>query len=94
MVANIQAISISIKPTRIIVSRAPIQSSVPAVAKEFSPDFCANALKVFLIKTPKVNYQYIHKKGYTRQELNILKLKYLKTCRWLWVTIAAFVRKF
>ena len=46
--AKIQAIKISIKPTPIIVSIEPHQSSEPAVANECSPDFCANVSKVFL----------------------------------------------
>ena len=46
IVANIHAMSINSKPITTIVSMAPIQSNVPAVANEASPDFCASKLKV------------------------------------------------
>jgi hypothetical protein len=48
IVANIQAMNMSIKPTKIIVSMAPHQSKVLAVENEWSPDFCASKSKVFL----------------------------------------------
>jgi hypothetical protein len=48
IVAKIQATNISMKPTRAIVSMAPHRSKLPAVVNDFSPDFCASVLKVFL----------------------------------------------
>jgi hypothetical protein len=46
IVANIQAMNISIKPTRITVSIEPTQNNVPAVLNDASPDFCASVWKV------------------------------------------------
>ena len=47
MVANIQPMNISSKPTTITVNIAPHQRRRAAVVKDASPDFCARLLKVF-----------------------------------------------
>ena len=45
---SIQAIPMSMKPTKIIVKTAPISHNNPAVAKMFSPDFVERLVNDFL----------------------------------------------